>query len=164
MEPNADKIMSQAAISWLRTARNSVTIANTEPRRSSWSCRHPARGRRRCRADARCPRPLASRSPPPRPPRGSADRNRVEQNALHDRAQPARASLALHRLLGDSPECLVGKGEIDALHLEQPLVLFDQGVLGLGQDAFERSLVEVLESVAGACGRPAGAPRRSCPP
>src|SRR6266568_8505298 len=65
---------------------------------------------------------------------------RVEQDAFHDGAQSARAGLALHRLLGDSPERLIGKGEIDALHLEQPLVLFHQRVLGLGPDALERHL------------------------
>jgi hypothetical protein len=58
---------------------------------------------------------------------------------------PLAPVVALHRLLGDSPERLVGKGEIDALHLEQPLVLFHQRVLRFGEDALERRLVEVLQ-------------------
>jgi len=57
----------------------------------------------------------------------------------------ARAGLALDCLLGDRRERLVGDCEIDALHLEQPLVLLHQRVLRLGQDPLERRLVEVLE-------------------
>jgi hypothetical protein len=44
---------------------------------------------------------------------------------------------------GDSAERLVGKGKIDALHLEQALVLLDERVLRLGEDALERRLVKV---------------------
>src|SRR5690606_27168712 len=60
--------------------------------------------------------------------------HRLEQDALHDRAQPARTGLALDRLLGDRLQRVVGQLEADVLHLEQPLVLLDQGVLRLGQD------------------------------
>ena len=69
----------------------------------------------------------------------------VEQDALHDRAQPARAGLALDRLARDGAERLLGQRQVDVLHLEQPLVLLYQGVLRLGEDALERRLVEVLE-------------------
>ena len=69
----------------------------------------------------------------------------VEQNALHDRAQAARPGLAFDRLAGDGAQRLLGKAEVDALHLEQPMVLLDQRVLRLDQDALERRLVEVFE-------------------
>jgi hypothetical protein len=38
-------------------------------------------------------------------------------------------------------------GRVNALHLEQPPVLLHKRVLGLGQDALERRLVEVLDDV-----------------
>src|SRR5262249_33653875 len=69
----------------------------------------------------------------------------VQQYALHDRAQSARAALALDRLTGDRAKRLFGEREVDGFHLEQPLVLFYQRVLRLGQDLLQRSLVEVLE-------------------
>ena len=64
---------------------------------------------------------------------------------FHDGAQAARAGLALDRLAGDGAERLFGQREIDRFHLEQPLVLLDQGVLRLDQDVLERGLVEILE-------------------
>jgi Transcriptional regulatory protein, C terminal len=69
----------------------------------------------------------------------------VEQNAFHDGAQAARPGLTLYRLPGDGAERLLCKAEVDALHLEQPMVLLDQGVLGLDQDALKRRLVEIFE-------------------
>src|SRR6185369_9544045 len=45
----------------------------------------------------------------------------------------------------DRAKRLVGEGEFDVLHFEQPLVLFHQRVLRIGQDLFQRSLVEVLQ-------------------
>src|SRR5262249_28799662 len=42
----------------------------------------------------------------------------VEQDALHNGAQPTRASLALDRLLGNGAERLFREREVDALHLE----------------------------------------------
>jgi hypothetical protein len=35
--------------------------------------------------------------------------------------------------------------EIDTLHLEQSLILLDQGILRLKQDALERRLIEIFE-------------------
>src|SRR5205085_2393184 len=54
-------------------------------------------------------------------------------------------SLPLYRLSGDGPERVVGEREVDALHLEQPLVLLDERILRLGQDALKRHLVEILQ-------------------
>src|SRR5215468_6797744 len=67
----------------------------------------------------------------------------VKQNAFHDRPQAAGPGLAFDGLARDSAECLLGEAEIDALHLEKPLVLFDQGVLWFEQNALECRLVEV---------------------
>ena len=57
----------------------------------------------------------------------------------------ARAGLALDRLAGDRAKRLVGEGQLDVLHLEQPLVLFHQRVLRIGQDLLQRSFVEILQ-------------------
>jgi hypothetical protein len=48
-------------------------------------------------------------------------------------------------LAGDGAERLLGKAEVDALHLEQPLGLLDQGILRLKQNGLERRLVEIAE-------------------
>src|SRR4029077_17805561 len=40
---------------------------------------------------------------------------------------------------------LVGEGQLDILHFEQPLVLFDQRVLRIGQYLLQRSFVEVFQ-------------------
>src|SRR5262245_36621616 len=69
----------------------------------------------------------------------------IEQDALHDRAQSACPGLAVDGLAGDGAERLFRQGQIDRLHLEQPLVLLHQRVLGLGENELERGLVEVLE-------------------
>jgi hypothetical protein len=71
--------------------------------------------------------------------RGRQVEHGVEQDALHDRAQAARAGLAVDRLAAIGAERLVGQGELHVLHLEQPLILLDQRVLRLGQDAISAS-------------------------
>src|SRR5262249_25335585 len=70
----------------------------------------------------------------------------VEQDALHNRAQPPRAGLAVDRLSGDGVERFLRKREIDAIHLEQPLILLHQGVLRLPEDPLEGPLVELFKS------------------
>ena len=57
-----------------------------------------------------------------------------EQHLLHDRAQAAGAGAAQDRLVGDRLERVLGELELDAVELEQPLVLLDQRVARLGQD------------------------------
>src|SRR5215204_3257240 len=69
----------------------------------------------------------------------------LEQDALHDGAQAARAGLPLDRLTGDHAERLLLERELDVLHLEEALVLLHERVLGLLEDALQRHLVEVLE-------------------
>src|SRR5262249_33067231 len=53
--------------------------------------------------------------------------------------------LTVDGLAGNGPQRLLRQREIDRLHLEQPLVLFHQRVLGLGENELERGFVEVLE-------------------
>src|ERR1700736_5395034 len=69
----------------------------------------------------------------------------LEQDAFENRAQAPRACLALDRLAGDRAKSLVGERQLDVLHLEQPLILFHQRVLWIGQDLLERSFVEILQ-------------------
>src|SRR5258705_626408 len=69
----------------------------------------------------------------------------LEQDAFENRTQSARAGLALDRLAGDRTKRLGGEGEFDVLHFEQPLVLFHQRVLRIGQDLLQRSLVEIFQ-------------------
>src|SRR4029078_4690450 len=45
----------------------------------------------------------------------------------------------------DRAERLFSQRQVDRLHLEQPLVLLDQRVLGLDQNLLERGLVQILE-------------------
>ena len=71
--------------------------------------------------------------------------HRIEEDTLHDRTQAAGPRLAGDRLLGDAAHRLFGQFEADILHLEEPLVLFDERVLRLHQDVDESILVEVVE-------------------
>src|SRR3954470_12849538 len=70
----------------------------------------------------------------------------VEHQLFQDDAQAARAHVALERLARHRLERLVGELQLHALELQDGLVLPDQAVLGLVQDAHERLLVELLES------------------
>src|ERR1700760_3517606 len=71
--------------------------------------------------------------------------HRLKQDAFENGAQATRAGLALDRLSGNRAKRLVGEGQLDILHLEQPLILLDQRVLRIGEDLLQRSLVQVLE-------------------
>jgi len=61
----------------------------------------------------------------------------VEQGVLEDRAQAARASLALERLVGDRGQRVLREDELDAVELEEPVELLRQRVARLGQDRDE---------------------------
>jgi len=54
---------------------------------------------------------------------------------------PVLRSMALRAI---APR-LFGERQVDRLHLEQPLVLFYQRVLRLGEDLLQRGLVEVFQ-------------------
>jgi hypothetical protein len=56
-----------------------------------------------------------------------------------------RAAAPCDGLAGNGAQRLLRQREIDRLHLEQPLVLFHQRVLGLGENELEGRLVEILE-------------------
>src|SRR6266576_1286460 len=71
--------------------------------------------------------------------------HRVEQDTFYDRAQSARPGLAVDGLAGNGAKRLLRQREINRFHLEQPLVLLHQRVLGLGENELEGGLVEILE-------------------
>src|SRR5258708_39164103 len=53
----------------------------------------------------------------------------LEQDAFEDRTQATRAGLALDRPAGDRAKRLVGEGQLDVLHFEQPLILLHHPIL-----------------------------------
>src|SRR5580693_5663507 len=59
----------------------------------------------------------------------------IEHQLLEDDAQAARADLALQGFARDRDQRLVGELELDPLELEDGLVLPDEAVLGLVEDA-----------------------------
>src|SRR6188472_291041 len=61
----------------------------------------------------------------------------VEQRALDDRAEAARAGLALERAVGDLPHRVLSEDELDAVVAEEALVLLHERVLGLLEDLDE---------------------------
>ena len=66
----------------------------------------------------------------------------VEHHFLDDRPQAAGADVLLVGLVGDQFQGAVGEIHLGVLHGEQGLVLLDQGVLGLGQDADQGPFVQ----------------------
>src|SRR5581483_4446955 len=63
----------------------------------------------------------------------------------HDRPEATRTGLPLERLARDRGERAVGEAEVDALHLEQLLILARERVLRLFQNSDQGRLVELLE-------------------
>ena len=76
-----------------------------------------------------------------------------QQHLFQDRPQPARTRAAQDRLVGHRLQRRVRELQLHAVHLEQPLVLLDQGVARLGEDLHQRRLVQVRH--AGHRGQPA---------
>ena len=76
-------------------------------------------------------------------------RRDVEHHLKHDLLQygpqPSGSGLALQRIVGDGLERLLLDDELHVVHLEQALVLLDQGVARLGQDAQQRFFVEAVQ-------------------
>src|SRR6266540_4160506 len=69
----------------------------------------------------------------------------VEERVLDDRAEAARARLALERLVGDLPERVLGEDELDVVVGEEALVLLDERVLRLGQDLDEVLTLKLVD-------------------
>src|SRR5690606_6605094 len=67
----------------------------------------------------------------------------VQEHLLDDRAEAPRPGPAFEGLIGHRVEGVVGEVELDVFELEELLVLLDEGVLGLDQEADERLAVEV---------------------
>ena len=59
----------------------------------------------------------------------------IEQDALYNRTQAARTRFAVDRLTGNGAERFVRQREIHTIHLEQPLILLHQRILGLGEES-----------------------------
>src|SRR5438105_2383846 len=71
--------------------------------------------------------------------------HRVEQCLFDDRLQRPRASPAQQRELGDRVERPLLEDELHVVQREELLVLLDERVLGLGEDAHDVLLVEVVQ-------------------
>src|SRR5690242_16816548 len=69
----------------------------------------------------------------------------LEQDLLEDRAQAARAGLALERLLGDRGERVVREDELDPVEGEEALELLDERVARLGEDRDEVLARELVD-------------------
>src|SRR5580693_9137382 len=63
--------------------------------------------------------------------------------ADHFRSDNEVAHFALHGEFGDGVERIVGNAQTDVFEFEQALILLEQRVLGLRQDANQNILVEV---------------------
>src|SRR6478735_874553 len=70
----------------------------------------------------------------------------VEEDLLDDRAQAAGAGAALEGRLGDRVDGVVGELELDAVEVEELLVLLDERVARLGEDLDERLAVELAHA------------------
>ena len=68
------------------------------------------------------------------------------ERLFEDGAEAARAGLVFESGLSDGAEGVVGEDELDAVHLEVALVLLDEGVLRLGENADQCWFVEGLEA------------------
>src|SRR6185437_13729033 len=68
----------------------------------------------------------------------------VEQGALDDRAEAARAGLARERLLGDLPQPVLGEDELDVVVAEEALILLHERILRLGEDLYEILLAQLM--------------------
>src|SRR5207302_4278230 len=62
----------------------------------------------------------------------------LEEDLLEDGAQAARSGATKQRLLGNGLERVGRELELDIVEFEHPLVLLDDRVLGLDEDANER--------------------------
>src|SRR5437016_6750263 len=69
----------------------------------------------------------------------------VEQNAFHDRTQPARPGASLQRALGDRIQRLRAHFQLDTLHRQQAPELLDQRILRLHQNLHQRLFAELVE-------------------
>src|SRR5690242_20250621 len=69
----------------------------------------------------------------------------VQQHLLEDGAQAPSARLPRQRLLRDGLQSLRPHFQIHSFHAEEPLILLDEGVLGLRENLDQRLLVEFLQ-------------------
>ena len=77
----------------------------------------------------------------------------IEQNVLKDGTQTPRTGFTLDGLFGNRRQGFVGEVQFGIFQFKETLILFDQSVLGLGQDGdVENSIGIVLfgQKIAGA--------------
>src|SRR5262245_46077023 len=86
-------------------------------------------------------REMTTSSTPSRPGRSNMVSSRMLSKIERRPRAPVLRSIALR----NRAQRLVGKRQLDVLHLEQALVLLDQRVLRIGEDPLQRSFVEILE-------------------
>src|SRR6185437_11276713 len=69
----------------------------------------------------------------------------LKHQILEDHAQAARAYLALQGKIRDRLERIVGKAQAHVLKFKKPLILAHERVLGFGEDAHQRGLIQIAE-------------------
>ena len=67
----------------------------------------------------------------------------LQQDAFQDGTQPACAGPAQDGALGDGMQRLFLEAQLDAFHLEHPLILLGQGILGPGENFDQGSFLQV---------------------
>src|SRR5436190_3210740 len=73
------------------------------------------------------------------------DVHRFEKDLFHDHHQAAGSDLSFMGLLSDRTKRVVGEFQPDVVELELTLVLLYERVLRLGQDLYQRGLIEFLQ-------------------
>src|SRR5579863_3401260 len=69
----------------------------------------------------------------------------VEQDILDNRLESAGAGAARKRAFGDGAQCTLVEHQFDVIEREELLVLLDECVLRLGEDADDVLLIEVIQ-------------------
>ena len=77
--------------------------------------------------------------------KGRRTEHQFTENILHDRTQTARSGFLLDRFSGDSAKSVVGESELDIVHFEKLLILFDDRIFRLGQDLNKCFFVKPFE-------------------
>ena len=69
----------------------------------------------------------------------------IQQRFFDDRAQAARAALLLHRHVRDGRQRVLIEGEGHAVQLQELGILLNQRVARLGQDAYQRRFIQLIQ-------------------
>src|ERR1700730_9030954 len=69
----------------------------------------------------------------------------VEQHIFNDAAQSARAGALFERPLGGSVESIIGEDQFYTVKLQELLVLLDDGMFRLGQNAYQSIFIQAVQ-------------------